>query len=162
MAAPWHRAPRIARARISALQCASSVVDRGTDAHICRTATEIAVQREIDVVVGWFADLLEQRDRAHHLARLAVAALRDIARDPGALHAAASWPVTPSIVVTSPSPSAEIGSEQARNGLPSINTVQAPQSAIPQPNFVPVSPRLSRSTQSSGVSPSTQCSGMHR
>jgi hypothetical protein len=34
-------------------------------------------------------------------------------------------------------------------------TVQAPQSAMPQPNFVPVMPSTSRSTQSSGVSPAT-------
>jgi hypothetical protein len=31
-------------------------------------------------------------------------------------------------------------------------TVQAPQSAIPQPNFVPVMFRVSRSTQSRGMS----------
>jgi hypothetical protein len=34
-------------------------------------------------------------------------------------------------------------------------TVQAPHSAIPQPNLVPVMPSTSRSTQSRGVSPST-------
>jgi hypothetical protein len=31
-------------------------------------------------------------------------------------------------------------------------TVQAPQSAIPQPNFVPVMSRTSRRTQSNGIS----------
>jgi hypothetical protein len=37
--------------------------------------------------------------------------------------------------------------------------VHAPQSAIPQPNLVPVNPNVSRSTQSSGVSgvTSTDC-----
>src|SRR5882762_8726310 len=35
--------------------------------------------------------------------------------------------------------------------LPSRCTVQAPQRAMPQPNFVPVSPRESRMTQSRGV-----------
>src|SRR5580693_9432864 len=44
---------------------------------------------------------------------------------------------------------------QERIGLPSIWTVQAPHSAMPQPNFVPVMPSTSRSTHSSGVSPST-------
>jgi hypothetical protein len=34
-------------------------------------------------------------------------------------------------------------------------TVQAPHSAIPQPNLVPVMPSRSRNTQSRGVSPST-------
>jgi hypothetical protein len=31
-------------------------------------------------------------------------------------------------------------------------TVQAPQSAMPQPNFVPVMSRVSRNTQSKGMS----------
>src|SRR4029077_18565845 len=46
-----------------------------------------------------------------------------------------------------------------RVASPSTCTVQAPQSAIPQPNFVPVSPSVSRKTQSSGVSglTSTEC-----
>src|SRR5688572_6881599 len=35
--------------------------------------------------------------------------------------------------------------------LPSICTMQAPQSPVPQPNLVPVSLRPSRITQSSGV-----------
>jgi hypothetical protein len=38
---------------------------------------------------------------------------------------------------------------------PSTCTVQAPQSAMPQPNFVPVMASTSRNTQSSGLSPST-------
>src|SRR5689334_8489325 len=42
-----------------------------------------------------------------------------------------------------------------RVAAPSKWTVQAPHSAMPQPNLVPVMPRTSRSTQSSGVSPST-------
>ena len=42
--------------------------------------------------------------------------------------------------------------EHERIGLPSICTVQAPHCAMPQPNFVPVRPTTSRSTQSSGVS----------
>jgi hypothetical protein len=44
---------------------------------------------------------------------------------------------------------------QKRVATPSTCTVQAPQSAMPQPNFVPVMPSTSRNTQSSGVSPST-------
>src|SRR5207249_463319 len=39
-----------------------------------------------------------------------------------------------------------------RTGWPSRCTVQAPHCAMPQPNLVPVSPRTSRSTQSSGMS----------
>jgi hypothetical protein len=41
-------------------------------------------------------------------------------------------------------------------------TVQAPQSAIPQPNFVPVIPSTSRNTHNRGVSPSTSTSGRRR
>ena len=46
-----------------------------------------------------------------------------------------------------------------RIASPSTCTVQAPQSACPQPNFVPVNPSVSRSTQSNGVSAptSTEC-----
>src|SRR5688572_11280433 len=45
--------------------------------------------------------------------------------------------------------------EQERTGCASTCTVQAPQSDIPQPNFVPVSPMTSRRTQSSGISGAT-------
>ena len=48
-----------------------------------------------------------------------------------------------------------IGVMQDRVATPSICTVQAPHSAMPQPNFVPVMPSTSRNTQRSGVSPST-------
>ena len=44
---------------------------------------------------------------------------------------------------------------QERVATPSTWTVQAPQSAIPQPNFVPVMPSTSRNTHKRGVSPST-------
>src|SRR5581483_11303161 len=42
-----------------------------------------------------------------------------------------------------------------RTASPSRWTVQAPHRAMPQPNLVPVRPSVSRSTQSSGVSPET-------
>src|SRR5262249_32937781 len=61
---------------------------------------------------------------------------------------------TPSIVVTTRLPINPTGSRQERTGLPSICTVQAPHSAMPQPNFVPVIPSTSRNTHNSGVSPS--------
>src|SRR5207249_2158434 len=48
----------------------------------------------------------------------------------------------------------ETGVTQLRAGLPSMCTVHAPHNAMPQPNLVPVMSRWSRSTQSSGVSPS--------
>jgi hypothetical protein len=67
---------------------------------------------------------------------------------------AAVAPIT-SIVLTSESPMLSIDVMQERVGAPSICTVQAPHSAMPQPNFVPVIPSTSRKTQRSGVSPST-------
>src|SRR6266478_5531015 len=60
-----------------------------------------------------------------------------------------------SIVVTSDLPTPAIGMIQERTATPSMCTVQAPQSAMPQPNFVPVMPSTSRNTHKSGVSLST-------
>jgi hypothetical protein len=51
-----------------------------------------------------------------------------------------------------------IGTEQERIALPLMWTVQAPHCAIPQPNFVPVSPTASRNAQSRGVSGSRSMS----
>src|SRR5579862_1814796 len=50
------------------------------------------------------------------------------------------WPAT-----------ADAGTEQERMGLPLSRTVQAPHWAIPQPNFVPVSPTRSRIAQRRGM-----------
>src|SRR5690606_18248489 len=62
----------------------------------------------------------------------------------------------PSMVrMAAPSAISATGSEQERTGSPSISTVQAPQTAMPQLYFVPVRFSTSRRTQSSGISPST-------
>src|SRR5262245_7152513 len=45
-----------------------------------------------------------------------------------------------------------------RRGTPSTCTVQAPHSALPQPNLVPVRPTSSRRTHRSGVSAGTATS----
>src|SRR5690606_9100472 len=47
------------------------------------------------------------------------------------------------------------GSTHDRVGAPSRCTVHAPHNAIPQPYLVPVSPSVSRRTQSRGVSSAT-------
>src|SRR6202171_3742913 len=60
-----------------------------------------------------------------------------------------------SIVVFLEVPMLSIGVTQERMAAPSTCTVQAPQSAMPQPNFVPVMPSTSRNTHNRGVSPST-------
>src|SRR3954453_23968557 len=59
------------------------------------------------------------------------------------------------MVVTCELPMLSIGVTQDRVATPSMCTVQAPHSAAPQPNLVPVMPSTSRRTQSNGVSPST-------
>src|ERR1700761_9198933 len=58
---------------------------------------------------------------------------------------------SPSIVVMGWLVTADAGMEQERMGLPLSRTVQAPHWAIPQPNFVPVRPMMSRMTQRSGI-----------
>src|SRR6266851_10418742 len=60
-----------------------------------------------------------------------------------------------SIVVIALPAAALTGVTQERIAWPPRCTVQAPQSAIPQPNFVPVMPSTSRNTHKRGVSPST-------
>src|ERR1700752_3943697 len=59
------------------------------------------------------------------------------------------------MAVISESPTVSIVVTQERMGTPSRCTVQAPHSAMPHPNFVPVMPNTSRKTQRSAVSPST-------
>src|SRR4030095_4797219 len=58
---------------------------------------------------------------------------------------------SPSMVVTDFPATFDTGMLQERNAWPSTWTVQAPQSPMPQPNLVPVSPRVSRSTHSNGI-----------
>src|SRR5271155_2884550 len=69
------------------------------------------------------------------------------------------WPLgvlpTASIVVISRLPTFATGRTQERRARPSTCTVQAPHWAIPQPNFVPVSPTTSRNTHKSGMSSGT-------
>src|SRR4029077_2718497 len=62
------------------------------------------------------------------------------------------------MVVTDLPSTMDIGVAQARVDCPSMCTVQAPHDAMPHPNFVPVSLRCSRRTQSSGVLGSTPSS----
>src|SRR5437870_12355511 len=63
------------------------------------------------------------------------------------------------MVVTSLPAARETGVTHDRTASPLRWTVHAPHNAIPQPNFVPVNPKFSRTTQSSGVSglTSTDC-----
>src|SRR3954470_11403003 len=62
------------------------------------------------------------------------------------------------MVTTFLPPTSDIATPQARTASPSRCTVQAPHSATPQPNFVPVSPSSSRRYHISGIvgSPSNE------
>src|SRR5262249_36105240 len=70
----------------------------------------------------------------------------------GVCTASATRPRRPSIVVTERPATTESGSTHENMTTPSTYTVHARHSVLPQPNFVPVMPRWSRSTQSTGVS----------
>src|SRR5580704_9651406 len=61
-------------------------LDRAHDALIGSTAADIGAHVFDDLCAGRLRFLLEQVDRAHDLARLAVAALRHLLGEPGLLH----------------------------------------------------------------------------
>src|SRR5580704_7226663 len=69
----------------SPLRFARSRVDRGANALI-GSATANVGHRPVNVVVGRFRVLLEQRNCRHHHAALAIAALRHVEVEPGLLH----------------------------------------------------------------------------
>src|SRR6266513_3660906 len=62
---------------------------------------------------------------------------------------------SPSIVVTFLPATADTGVTHVLTGAPSRWTVQTPQSAMPHPYLVPVSPSVSRITQRRGISGGT-------
>jgi nitrite reductase/ring-hydroxylating ferredoxin subunit len=66
-------------------------------------------------------------------------------------------PIASMVVIFLPT-ALDTGVMQDRIGRPSRWTVHAPHSATPQPNFVPVRPTTSRSTQRSGMSSGTSSS----
>ena len=81
--------------------------------------------------------LRQQRGGLHDLARLAVAALRDLLGDPGDLQRMVAAAQPSMVVIFLPTASfAEVWQE--RTATPSRCTVQAPHRPAPQPNLVPV------------------------
>src|SRR3954454_23539722 len=63
----------------------SGAMHRFANSDVRAAAAEIAVHRGVDVAVRWFGLAREERAGRHDLARLAVAALRDIDLLPGNL-----------------------------------------------------------------------------
>ena len=70
----------------SALHRVRGRVDGGADSGIGRTPTNVSPHGVVDVRIIWFGFLLQERRRGHDLARLAIAALRNLQVDPGGLH----------------------------------------------------------------------------
>ena len=96
--------------------------------------------------------LREQGHRAKNLSALAIAALGHVQVYPGLLEGVELTVLgQPSMVVMAPVAD-DTGVRQDRIGRPSISTVHAPHIPIPQPYFDPFRSRLSRNTQSNGVS----------
>src|SRR5215813_6943440 len=65
--------------------CLRGLLDRFTNAHIGAAATDIAGHRRVDVGIAGMRVAREQRRSGHDLAGLAVAALHDLAIEPGLL-----------------------------------------------------------------------------
>jgi hypothetical protein len=137
------------------LSARRSLLDRFANADIGPTAADVAGHRFIDsasVGCGLLArsaaaDMIWPDWQYPHCGT---------SRSSQALWILAPGAVAPiaSMVVISELPMLSSGVMHERVGSPLTCTVQAPQSAMPQPNFVPVMPSTSRNTQSSGVSPS--------
>jgi len=98
----------------------------------------------------------EQRHGGHDLAGLAITALNHLAVEPGVLNLVADCRAADSLDRRDlDAPMAVDGSDTGARGHAIDMHVQAPQSAIPQPNFVPVMPARRATPRRSGVSPST-------
>src|SRR5437879_13703100 len=109
---------------MSASQGRRRVFDAGADANIGGTTTDVAIHGEIDVAVAGLRDSAQQRDRAHHLPRLTVAALRDVAGRPRALH---GFGLTPRHTLNCRHISAANSSNRQRTGaqLPAVDEDRA-------------------------------------
>src|SRR5882762_6332156 len=68
------------------LQLLRRALDRFTNANIGGAAAKISTHRFFNVRVGWFRSSFQQRDRAHNLSALTVAALHYVFVYPGILH----------------------------------------------------------------------------
>src|SRR6516165_5500209 len=133
-----------------------SVLDRSADALIGAASADIARHGGVDVVIRRLRRVLQQRRRRHDLAGLAVAALHHLQLQPRLLQGRALRRLADRLD-RGDRALADRG-DAGRVAAPSTCTVQAPHSAWPQPNLVPVMPSTSRSTHSSRVSPSTSTS----
>ena len=142
---------------LASLSARRSLLDRFANAGIGPAAADVAGHCVVDVGIGGIGVAGEERRSRHDLARLAVAALNHLEVEPGLLDLCAHRRRADRLDRRDLGRRRRCrsGVTQERVATPSTCTVQAPQSATPQPNFVPVMPSTSRNTQRSGVSPST-------
>src|SRR5882672_11106332 len=86
-------APRNSRRDVMSgpLLAVRRVLDSLADAHISAAATDVSGHGGVDVAIARVGVGREQGRRGHDLAGLAIAALRDLQRDPGLLDLLAGW-----------------------------------------------------------------------
>src|ERR1700682_1011422 len=113
----------------------------------------ISAHRIVDVRITGAGLLCQKRCRVHDLSWLAVTALRHIFFHPSPLHWMGGIRGEPfhRRALFSPTMLAA-GVMHDRVASPLTCTVQAPHSAMPQPNFVPVMLSVSRRTHNKGMS----------
>src|SRR5579871_3034786 len=126
-------------------------VNRLANALVRAAAADVSAHEVVNIRVSWFRFFLKQSDSGHNLSGLTVAALRNVFLHPRLLYRMASvGGKTFNCCHVLPGHS-EIGVMQERVASPLMCTVHAPQSAMPQPNFVPVMFSVSRRTHNKGI-----------
>ena len=125
----------------------SDAADRVLDRVVAGAATEVPLEVEGEVLLR----LLGEARRGHDHARGAKAALERLGVEKRLLHRMELAVVaSPWSVVTSRPSARKAGTRQLWTGLPSSQTVQAPQSPASHPFFTPNQPRSRRKCASTG------------
>ena len=135
-------------------------MNRVLDALVTAATADIARHRLAYLIVRGFWIIYQQRRCLHDLADLAKAALRDIELAPSLLHRVIAGRMKTFDRRDLPADHIGYRGDAGANvACLSTITVQAPQSAWPQPYLVPVKPVSSRRNHSSGRSgsPSQLC-----
>src|SRR6516225_2049395 len=136
-----------------------SVLDRSADALIGAASADIARHGGVDVVIRRLRRVLQQRRRRHDLAGLAVAAPHHLQLQPRLLQGRALRRLADRLDRgdRALADAVDRGDAGPRRRAVDMHGAGAART-WPQANLVPVVPSTSRSTHSSGVSPSTSTS----
>ena len=125
--------------------------DGGTDALVAATTTQVG-DGPIDVFIGGFRIVFEQRGNRHLHARLAVPALRHLFFYPRQLHRVGVFRGSQRFDGGHALSGRGLNGKHARTHRFTVQVNGAgPQAEIPQPNLVPLRFSSSRSTQSNGI-----------